>query len=76
MYVYMYSNFDFWLYGQMGTVKQYPQPMKVASCYSAIGTIQSAILSFFILERNPNAWEVNVNNTEIPLIVLTVRKNL
>ncbi|GMN41669.1 hypothetical protein TIFTF001_010888 [Ficus carica] len=60
-----------WNVLQMGTVKEYPQPMKVASYYSAIGTIQSAILSFFILERNPDAWEVNVNNTEIPLIVLT-----
>ncbi|EXB82637.1 Auxin-induced protein 5NG4 [Morus notabilis] len=60
-----------WNVLQMETVKQYPQPMKAAAFYSALGTIQSAILSFFVLERKPDAWEVDVNNTEIPLIVLT-----
>ena len=59
----------------MGTVKQYPQVMKVASFYSTIGTIQSAILCLF-LERDPNAWKLNLNSSELLLIVLTVREYL
>ena len=57
----------------MGAVKQYPQAMKVASFYSIIGTIQSATLSFFVLETDIDAWKLNVN-MEIPLIILTVSK--
>ncbi|KAF3431312.1 hypothetical protein FNV43_RR26043 [Rhamnella rubrinervis] len=54
---------------QVGTVKQYPQVMKVVSFYSLFGTIQSAILCFF-LERNLDAWKLKLD-TELLLIVLT-----
>ncbi|KAF4396802.1 hypothetical protein F8388_004770 [Cannabis sativa] len=54
-----------------GTGKQYPQVMKVASFYSTIGTLQSALLSALIFETDLNAWKLNLNSTELLLIVLT-----
>ncbi|PON31668.1 Plant-drug/metabolite exporter [Parasponia andersonii] len=59
-----------WNILQMGSVKQYPQVMKVASFYSTIGTIQSALLCLF-LERDLNAWKLNPNSSELVLVVLT-----
>ncbi|KAM6571175.1 hypothetical protein CsatA_015255 [Cannabis sativa] len=61
----------FWNTLQAGTVKQYPQVMKVASFYSTIGTLQSALLSALIFETDLNAWKLNLNSTELLLIVLT-----
>ncbi|KAF4394741.1 hypothetical protein F8388_015647 [Cannabis sativa] len=61
----------FWNTLQAGTAKQYPQVMKVASFYSTIGTLQSALLSALIFETDLNAWKLNLNSTELLLIVLT-----
>ena len=57
-------------FGQVGTVKQYPQVMKAVSFYSLFGTIQSAILCLF-LERNLDAWKLKLD-TDLLLIFLTV----
>ncbi|KAH7515762.1 hypothetical protein FEM48_Zijuj10G0060600 [Ziziphus jujuba var. spinosa] len=54
---------------QVGTVKQYPQVMKLVSFYSLFGTIQSAMLCLF-LERNPDAWKLKLD-TELLLIGLS-----
>ncbi|KAM6562147.1 hypothetical protein CsatB_022145 [Cannabis sativa] len=62
---------SFWNTLQAGTVKQYPQVMKVASFYSTIGTLQSALLSALIFERDLNAWKLDLNTTQLLLIVLT-----
>uniref|UniRef100_A0A803PDT2 WAT1-related protein n=1 Tax=Cannabis sativa TaxID=3483 RepID=A0A803PDT2_CANSA len=45
--------------------------MKVASFYSTIGTLQSALLSALIFERDLNAWKLDLNTTQLLLIVLT-----
>ncbi|XP_060669757.1 WAT1-related protein At1g70260 isoform X3 [Ziziphus jujuba] len=58
-----------WNNVQVGTVKQYPQVMKLVSFYSLFGTIQSAMLCLF-LERNPDAWKLKVD-TELLLIGLS-----
>lgn len=58
-----------WNVIQLGTVKQYPQVMKIASFYSLAGTIQCAIFSL-IVERDLNAWKIK-HNMDLLLIVLT-----
>ncbi|KAL5552944.1 hypothetical protein UlMin_040345 [Ulmus minor] len=60
-----------WNVLQMGTVKQYPQVMKVVSFYSLFGTIQTAILSL-VLERDPNAWKIDLNSDLLPIILTAV----
>lgn len=57
---------------QLGTLKQYPQVMKVVSFYSLIGTVQCMIISLAI-ERDLNAWKLKLD-TELLLIILTVRE--
>ncbi|RDX90429.1 WAT1-related protein [Mucuna pruriens] len=54
---------------QKETVEQYPEPMKVLSYSSLLGTILSAIVSC-IVERDINAWKLN-RNKDLILIVLT-----
>ncbi|CAI9767946.1 unnamed protein product [Fraxinus pennsylvanica] len=54
---------------QVGTVKIYPQVMKIISFYSLFGTIQSAVLAAFI-ERDPSAWRLELN-LELFVIILT-----
>lgn len=54
---------------QKETVKQYPEPMKMVSYYTLLGTILSAIVSC-IFERDLNAWKLK-RNMELILIVLT-----
>ncbi|XP_021293099.1 WAT1-related protein At1g70260 isoform X2 [Herrania umbratica] len=58
-----------WNVIQLGTVKQYPQVMKVASFYSLAGTIQCLVFSL-IMERDLNAWKLKLN-LELLLIVVT-----
>ncbi|KAL0408624.1 UNVERIFIED_CONTAM: WAT1-related protein [Sesamum radiatum] len=58
-----------WNFVQVGTVKMCSQVMKIISFYSLFGTVQSALLAFF-LERDPNAWRLHLN-FELLIIVLT-----
>ncbi|KAK4399738.1 WAT1-related protein [Sesamum angolense] len=53
----------------VGTVKMCSQVMKIISFYSLFGTVQSALLAFF-LERDPNAWRLHLN-FELLIIILT-----
>ncbi|XVF84913.1 hypothetical protein PTKIN_Ptkin17bG0077400 [Pterospermum kingtungense] len=53
----------------LGTVKQYPQVMKVAAYYSLAGTIQCLVFSL-VMERDLNAWKLKLN-LELLLIVVT-----
>ncbi|KAG5031477.1 hypothetical protein JHK82_015084 [Glycine max] len=54
---------------QKETLKQYPEPMKLLSYSSLLGTILSAIVSG-IVERDINAWKIK-RNKDVILIVLT-----
>ncbi|XP_022892019.1 WAT1-related protein At1g70260-like [Olea europaea var. sylvestris] len=63
------SYFHLILLSQVGTVKIYPQVMKIVSFYSLFGTIQSAVLAAFI-ERDPTAWTLELN-LELFVIILT-----
>ncbi|KAJ9709054.1 hypothetical protein PVL29_000837 [Vitis rotundifolia] len=54
---------------QVGTVKQYPEPMTIAALYTIMGTIQSAIVAF-VAERNLSAWKLELN-MELLLIFLS-----
>ncbi|KAL4280011.1 hypothetical protein GQ457_03G007830 [Hibiscus cannabinus] len=54
---------------QMGTVKHYPQVMKVASFYSFVGTIQCLLFALF-MERDLDAWKVQ-HKRDLLLIVVT-----
>ncbi|KAK9008152.1 hypothetical protein V6N11_075054 [Hibiscus sabdariffa] len=54
---------------QMGTVKHYPQVMKVASFYSFVGTIQCLLFALF-MERDLDAWKVQ-HKQDLLLIVVT-----
>ncbi|KAK8512889.1 hypothetical protein V6N13_090371 [Hibiscus sabdariffa] len=58
-----------WNIIQLGTVKLYPQVMKVASFYSLIGTIQCLVFSLCV-ERDLNAWKLK-HKQELLLVVLT-----
>ncbi|CAI9775400.1 unnamed protein product [Fraxinus pennsylvanica] len=58
-----------WNIIQVGTVKIYPQVMKIISFYSLFGTIQSAALAAF-KERDPTAWTLELN-LELFVIILT-----
>ncbi|GMI74962.1 Resistance to Phytophthora parasitica 1, Usually multiple acids move in and out Transporters 36 [Hibiscus trionum] len=58
-----------WNIIQVGTVKQYPQVMKVASFYSLVGTIQCLVFSLF-MERDINAWKLK-HMRDLLLIVAT-----
>ncbi|KDP21317.1 hypothetical protein JCGZ_21788 [Jatropha curcas] len=58
-----------WNIIQMGTVKHYPQVMKIAAFYSLAGTVQCAIFSF-VMERDLKAWKLKLN-MDLLLIVLT-----
>lgn len=62
------------LLDQMGTLKQYPQVMKVVSFYSLFGTLQCTLISLAI-ERDPSAWKLKLG-TELLLIISTVRARL
>ncbi|KAK3223266.1 hypothetical protein Dsin_010291 [Dipteronia sinensis] len=59
-----------WNIIQMGTIKLYPQPMKVASFYSIAGTLQCALISLMV-ERDLNSWKLKLN-WDLLLIVVTV----
>ncbi|KAL4360546.1 hypothetical protein GQ457_04G007200 [Hibiscus cannabinus] len=54
---------------QVGTVKQYPQVMKVASFYSLVGTIQCLVFSL-CMERDINAWKLK-HKRDLLLIIVT-----
>ncbi|KAL6351395.1 hypothetical protein AAG906_035187 [Vitis piasezkii] len=54
---------------QVGTVKQYPEPITIAALYTLVGTIQSAIVAF-AAERNLCAWKLELN-MELLLIFLS-----
>ncbi|KAF8102243.1 hypothetical protein N665_0199s0018 [Sinapis alba] len=54
---------------QIGTVKKYPQVMKVASFYSIVGTIQCIIFSLF-MEKDLSAWKIEPN-FDLFLIIAT-----
>ncbi|KAJ4711154.1 WAT1-related protein [Melia azedarach] len=58
-----------WNIIQVGTIKLYPQVMKVVSFYSLAGTIQCTIFSL-IMERDINAWKLKLN-FELLLIIAT-----
>ncbi|XP_027337210.1 WAT1-related protein At1g70260 [Abrus precatorius] len=58
-----------WNFIQKETVQQYPEPMKVVSYYSLLGTILSAMVSC-IVERDTNAWKLKCN-MELILVVMT-----
>ncbi|KAF7809267.1 WAT1-related protein [Senna tora] len=54
---------------QKETVNLYPEPMKVMSYYSLLGTILSIMVALMV-ERDLDAWKLK-HNTELILIVLT-----
>ncbi|KAK8526480.1 hypothetical protein V6N12_020951 [Hibiscus sabdariffa] len=54
---------------QVGTVKQYPQVMKVASFYSLVGTIQCLVFSL-CMERDLDAWKLK-HKRDLLLIIVT-----
>ncbi|KAJ0095869.1 hypothetical protein Patl1_16207 [Pistacia atlantica] len=58
-----------WNIIQLGTIRQYPQVMKVVSFYSLAGTIQCAIFSL-IVERDLDAWKLKLN-LDLLLIIAT-----
>ncbi|KAL1179554.1 hypothetical protein V6Z11_A03G167700 [Gossypium hirsutum] len=58
-----------WNIVQMGTVKQYPQVMKVASSYSLVGTIQCLVFSL-IMEGDLDAWKLK-RKPDLLLIIVT-----
>ncbi|KAJ4836568.1 hypothetical protein Tsubulata_047681 [Turnera subulata] len=58
-----------WNIIQLGTVKHYPQVMKIASFYSLAGTIQCAMFSF-IVETDLSAWKLKLN-MDLLVIVMT-----
>ncbi|XP_052173675.1 WAT1-related protein At1g70260 [Diospyros lotus] len=58
-----------WNIIQVGTVKLCPEVMKIASVYTLIGTIQTAIFAMF-MERDPTAWRVKFD-MQLLIIVLT-----
>ncbi|KAG8498483.1 hypothetical protein CXB51_005027 [Gossypium anomalum] len=58
-----------WNIVQMGTVKQYPQVMKVASSYSLVGTIQCLVFSL-IMEGDLDAWKLK-RKLDLLLIIVT-----
>lgn len=64
------ENQNFFLFDQVGTVKQYPEPITIAALYTLMGTIQSAIVAF-VAERNLSAWKLELN-MELLLIFLSV----
>ncbi|CAK7326939.1 unnamed protein product [Dovyalis caffra] len=61
--------FSLWNIIQLGTIRHYPQVMKIAPFYSLAGTIQCTIFSL-IVERDLNAWKLKLN-MELLLIVIT-----
>ncbi|KAH7570244.1 hypothetical protein JRO89_XS05G0075300 [Xanthoceras sorbifolium] len=54
---------------QLGTMRQYPQVMKVVSSYSLAGTLQCAMIGL-IVERDLKAWKLKLN-MDLLLIVVT-----
>ncbi|MBA0856411.1 hypothetical protein Goshw_027983 [Gossypium schwendimanii] len=58
-----------WNIVQMGTVKQYPKVMKVASSYSLVGTIQCLVFSL-IMEGDLDAWKLK-RKRDLQLIIVT-----
>ncbi|XP_028754466.1 WAT1-related protein At1g70260-like isoform X1 [Neltuma alba] len=58
-----------WNFMQKGTVKLYPEPMKVICYYNFLGTISSAIVSIMV-ERDSDAWKLK-HKMELILVVLT-----
>ncbi|KAK4741354.1 hypothetical protein SAY87_024942 [Trapa incisa] len=58
-----------WNIIQLGTLKHYPQVMKVVFFCSLIGTFQCTIISL-AFERDLGAWKLRLN-TELLLIILT-----
>ncbi|GMJ13181.1 Resistance to Phytophthora parasitica 1, Usually multiple acids move in and out Transporters 36 [Hibiscus trionum] len=62
-------SISIWNTIQMGTVKHYPQVMKVASFYSLVGTLQCLLFCLF-MERDLDAWKLQ-NNRDLLLIIVT-----
>nr|GMD95589.1 WAT1-related protein At1g70260-like [Ipomoea batatas] len=62
-------SLSIWNIIQVGTIKIYPQVMKIMCVYSLFGTVQSGALSLFIV-RDPNAWRLDLN-FQLIVIVLT-----
>ncbi|XP_039036855.1 WAT1-related protein At1g70260-like [Hibiscus syriacus] len=62
-------SISIWNTIQVGTVKQYPQVIKVASFYSLVGTIQCLVFSLF-MEREINAWKLK-HKRDLLLIIVT-----
>lgn len=58
-----------WNIIQLGTLKQYPQVMKVVSFYSLVGTVQCTIISLAV-ERDLSLWKLKFD-MELLLIILT-----
>ncbi|PHT70161.1 hypothetical protein T459_25265 [Capsicum annuum] len=59
-----------WNIIQAGTIRKYPQVMKIVFLYTLFGTIQSAIFAF-VMEKDLNAWRLKLD-MELLVIVLTV----
>ncbi|KAK8529469.1 hypothetical protein V6N13_102384 [Hibiscus sabdariffa] len=62
-------SISIWNIIQVGTVKQYPQVMKVVSFYSLVGTIQCLVFSL-CMERDINAWNLK-HKRDLLLIIAT-----
>ncbi|XP_060214353.1 WAT1-related protein At1g70260-like isoform X1 [Lycium barbarum] len=58
-----------WNIIQAGTIRKYPQMMKIVFLYTLFGTIQSAIFALW-MEKDLNAWRLKLN-MELLVIVLT-----
>ncbi|KAF3626388.1 hypothetical protein FXO37_30391 [Capsicum annuum] len=58
-----------WNIIQAGTIRKYPQVMKIVFLYTLFGTIQSAIFAF-VMEKDLNAWRLKLD-MELLVIVLT-----
>ncbi|KAJ8569829.1 hypothetical protein K7X08_006406 [Anisodus acutangulus] len=58
-----------WNIIQAGTIRKYPQVMKIVFLYTLFGTIQSAIFAL-LMEKDLDAWRLKLN-MELLVIVLT-----
>lgn len=61
---------NYFIFNQVETVKQYPEPMMIAALYSLMGTVQSTAVGL-VAERNLSAWKLKLN-MELLLILLSV----
>ncbi|KAI5679168.1 hypothetical protein M9H77_10118 [Catharanthus roseus] len=60
-----------WNIIQVGTIKRYPQVMKIVCLYSFAGTILSAFLAIFI-ERDINSWKLELDMKLLVIVLMAI----